>query len=73
MTPDKLAVPEDEYTEIDIGDGEFIISCDNCGAYAPKGEVVQHHETCRPGESKFWEEHYATMAEEEATASEEGL
>lgn len=45
-------------------DGFDIFSCDNCGAYAGTPQDIQHHPTCRPGESKRWEEFYAEGGEE---------
>lgn len=32
--------------------------CDDCGAYADKGENVVHHDSCNPGESEKWKEFY---------------
>ena len=43
-----------------------IYSCIDCGAFAALPELVEHHPTCVPGESKKWERHYNQANEEEA-------
>ena len=50
------------YTKIDLGDNEHIHQCNDCGAYADSEEAVRHHKTCKPGESKRWEEFYGKDA-----------
>jgi len=52
-----------EYTQV-VEAGEFegaedVYSCNDCGAHADKPENVKHHDTCKPGESKKWEEYYS--------------
>ncbi len=37
-----------ECTEIDIGDGEVIQNCNDCGAYAPTVDDIEHHKSCSP-------------------------
>lgn len=39
-------------TECDIGN---IISCNDCGAFASRKEDVVHYDTCKPGESEYWQ------------------
>jgi len=48
-------IPEREYTEIEEA-GVHV--CNDCGAYAESPEQVEHHLTCKPGESKRWEKFY---------------
>ena len=43
-----------EYTWVD----ENICVCNDCGAHASSEEGVVHHKTCKPGESKKWENFY---------------
>ena len=38
------------YTQVD----KDITVCNDCGAYAETEQAVQHHSTCKPGESKEW-------------------
>jgi len=35
-----------------------IVTCNDCGAYAPKGTPLEHYISCVPGEAKKWEEFY---------------
>ena len=42
-----------------------VCCCDNCGAFASKPEDIKHHSTCKPGESKFWQDFYENANEEE--------
>ena len=39
--------------------------CNNCGAHALREEDIEHFPNCKPGESKYWEEHYNEAYEEE--------
>jgi len=53
-----------------------IWQCDDCGAHAEGGsQCIKHHATCKPGESKRWEEFYTKANEEEMlyTNVEEGV
>jgi len=51
------------YTEIDITEDEkkpqIAKVCNDCGAFSIKPKEVKHYNSCKPGESKKWEEHYA--------------
>lgn len=53
-------VPEHSYTRLPgIGEnGGDIVVCDDCGAHADTESNVQHWPTCKPGESKHWQELY---------------
>lgn len=52
---------EDEVTEIpNVG-----FQCNNCGAHARRVSAIQHFDTCKPGESKRWEEYYNDIPEDE--------
>ena len=42
------------FTEVD----RDIWVCDDCGAYAKSVEDISHFDSCRPGESEYWEKHY---------------
>lgn len=46
---------EPETTYIDEAN---IFVCDNCGAYADTIDRINHHSSCRHGESKKWEKFY---------------
>lgn len=41
-----------------------ICTCNNCGAFAEKPELIRHYKNCRPGESKKWENFYSENKEE---------
>jgi hypothetical protein len=49
------------YTRVNIEDGEWAISCDDCGAHVLNGTEsdVKHYKSCVPGESEKWEKFYA--------------
>ena len=51
-------MPEVTWVEDDI------CVCNNCGAYAPSEKEIKHYKTCKPGESKKWEEIYSQEKEE---------
>ena len=42
-----------------------IWQCMDCGAHAKTAEKIEHHDSCKAGESKQWEEFYANAEEEE--------
>jgi hypothetical protein len=43
-----------------------IWQCNDCGAHAEGGsQLIKHHPTCQPGESKKWEDFYTKANEEE--------
>lgn len=46
---------ENGYTYIEEGN---VFVCNDCGAFASSEGEVNHHETCKPGESKEWEDFY---------------
>jgi rubrerythrin len=54
----------DEITVIETEFGN-IYTCDNCGATAESAAAIQHHPSCKPGESKFWEKFYEEAHKEE--------
>ena len=37
--------------------------CDNCGAHSESVHGIHHHDTCKKGESKKWEEVYSRNEE----------
>lgn len=39
--------------------------CNDCGAHAESISAIQHHPTCKPGESKKWERFYDKANKEE--------
>ena len=49
------------YSRQDIGDGDIVIMCSDCGAYVlNKTESdVKHCKTCIPGDAERWREHYS--------------
>ena len=57
----------DDYTNVT----EDVCQCNNCGAYADTMENVVHHLTCKPGESKKWEDHYNTPETEKVLIHDE--
>lgn len=48
---------------------EGLYSCNDCGATARTKELVEHYETCTPGESDHWVQYY--NEEEEGVLQEE--
>ena len=58
------------YMRIDIGDGEEVLQCTNCGAHTLTGKKsdIKHHKTCTPGEARKWEKFY-----EQANAEEDNF
>ena len=51
-----------------------IWQCNDCGAHAEGGEqCVTHYATCKPGESKRWEDFYTKANEEEEQFSVEKI
>lgn len=50
---------KNSYTKIDLDDGKFVITCNDCGSHAQEENKVIHHKTCKVGESKKWEEFYS--------------
>jgi hypothetical protein len=52
---------EHTYSMIDIGDGEIVTQCNDCGSHVinkPESEV-KHCKTCIPGDAERWKEHYS--------------
>jgi hypothetical protein len=43
--------------------GNFNV-CMDCGAFAPEGDKIKHHDTCIPGESEKWEKFYEDNPED---------
>jgi hypothetical protein len=54
----------DEITPIKTEYGTFYC-CDNCGAHADDPNEIKHHATCKPSESKYWQDYYEQAAKEE--------
>jgi len=54
---------KNQYTQVEHPDdyegAGTIWSCNDCGAHANKPENVKHHDSCKPGESKKWEDYYS--------------
>jgi hypothetical protein len=51
------------YSRIDIGDGEIVTQCNDCGSHVinkPESEV-KHCKTCIPGDAERWKEHYSQL------------
>lgn len=46
------------YTHIDIGDGDVIIQCDDCGAHTTTGyaEFIIHYKGCKPTPEHYFNE-----------------
>lgn len=48
---------EDEHgNEVDCPPGVYV--CNDCGAYAPMKQDVEHHKTCTPGDAEKWRQYY---------------
>ena len=47
-----------EYTLLDIGDGETVVQCNDCGAYLINGRVddVEHYVTCKPTDPLWFDD-----------------
>ncbi len=58
---------DDELPEYDA------VVCNDCGAHAKTEVGVQHWETCKPGESAYWEAHYEAAYEEEEAEKKDAL
>jgi len=54
----------DEITKIETEFGTFY-TCNNCGATAELPEAIKHHDTCTPGEAKYWKDFYNEANKEE--------
>jgi|GEM_PF-2709982 len=49
-----------EYTTVPMDDGtdDFILQCNNCGAFklnAGSGSEIEHHKTCKPNDDDWTE------------------
>lgn len=49
------------YSKQDIGEGDIVITCDDCGAFILNGkeEDIKHCKTCIPGDAERWRIHYS--------------
>jgi len=47
-----------QYTRIDIGDGEIVTQCNDCGAYVINKDesAVDHYPSCRPTPDEWFKE-----------------
>ena len=41
---------KNSYTQVE----EDIWQCDDCGAFAPTKEAIDHYKSCKPGECEYW-------------------
>ena len=42
-----------------------VYQCNNCGACAQRGSVIEHYSSCKSGEAKWWEDFYNKANEED--------
>jgi dihydrofolate reductase len=52
---------EPTYTVFEIGGGDIVTQCCDCGAHVlnKSKSDVKHCKTCVPGEAERWKEHYS--------------
>jgi hypothetical protein len=77
MEDGKFELPHrEDYTErsfYHVVDEELdldIWQCNDCGAVGDTVEQIEHHDSCKPGESEYWKEFYTRANEEEDSEDE---
>ena len=54
--------PDVTYIDDDLAP---VWQCNDCGAYAKRIEDIKHFDSCKPGESRRWQEFYSDQPDEQ--------